>query len=82
MLFVKYLFLPMYFYFDRKGITSNSSNYSDSSSKYFKKTPMKQIKGKKSKINFSDVSNSWNSNSSSSSNGSSSPVVIKKFRRQ
>lgn len=68
----------MHFYLNRKFFTSNSSSCSDSSSKYFKKTP---IKGKKSKRNLSDLSNSCNSKSNSSSDRSSSPEVIKNYRR-
>ncbi|XP_060841737.1 transcriptional regulator ATRX homolog isoform X3 [Rhopalosiphum padi] len=69
----------------RKLLTSNTSKDSDSSSKFFKKTPKRKLKNNVSRTSScgltSNSSSNYNSNSSSSSNEDSSPVNVRKRRR-
>lgn len=63
---------------NRKLVTSSSSNESDSSSKYFKKTPKKLTKSKNICV---DLTFSSNNNSNSDSDSEYSPIITKKHKR-
>ncbi|XP_060869537.1 transcriptional regulator ATRX homolog [Metopolophium dirhodum] len=65
----------------RKLLVSNSSKGSDSSSKFFKKTPKKRIKNDINKTSYFDLTSNNSNNSNSSSNEDSSPILVKKRRR-